>query len=196
MDAAFRTLLERARAGDEPAIAELLGRYEPEVRMTVRARLPRALRSQFDSMDFVQAVWKSVLADNDGAGAVSFDDAARFRDFLAGVARNKVLQEYRKRTRTHKYNLAREEPLYVRRAGRDLPRDLPAPDATPSEEVQALDCWEKLISGSAEEAEVVGLRRRGLTFEEIAAKTGRSERGVRRLIDAIRERFEEARRCP
>ena len=43
---------------------------------------------------------------------------------------------------------------------------------------------------SPEEAEVVDLRRRGLTYEEIAERTGLNERSVRRIIEAIRLRME------
>jgi len=55
----FAEVIRRARAGDDTATAKLLSQFEPEVRTMVRIRLPRALRNQFDSMDFVQAVWKS-----------------------------------------------------------------------------------------------------------------------------------------
>ena len=37
---------------------------------------------------------------------------------------------------------------------------------------------------------MVDLRRQGLTFEEIAERTGLHERSVRRIIDAIRRRME------
>ena len=55
--------LMRAAPGraTEAAAADLLGQFEADVRTMVRVRLPRILRSQFDSMDFVQAVWASVL---------------------------------------------------------------------------------------------------------------------------------------
>ena len=72
-----------------------------------------------------------------------------------------------------------------------MPREVPAPDPTPSQDAQADDRFAQLVAGrSPQEAEVVELRRRGLTFEEIAAQTGLSERSVRRIIDAIRERME------
>src|ERR1700722_16733422 len=113
-DVVFADLIESARLGDEAAVAVLLGRFEPEGRTMVRARLPRVLRDQVDSMDIVQAIWTSVFTGKpDDAG--KFADAGQFRGFLAGVARNKVNQEHRRRTRTKKYNLAREERLYVRK---------------------------------------------------------------------------------
>ena len=122
-DVDFADLIERARAGDEAAVAALLGRFEPEVRTMVRVRLPRVLRNQFDSMDFVQAVWTSVFTGKaDDVG--QFADAGQFRGFLAGVARNKVYEEHRRRTRTKKYDLGREERLYVRKGEREVPREV------------------------------------------------------------------------
>ena len=61
-DAEFVALLDRARAGDDAATARLLGAFEADVRLMVRVRLPKALRSRFDTMDFVQAVWQSVFS--------------------------------------------------------------------------------------------------------------------------------------
>ena len=58
-------LISRAKAGDDTAIREFLNRFEPEVRIMVRGRLPRKLRTRFDSMDFVQAVWQSFFTDSD-----------------------------------------------------------------------------------------------------------------------------------
>jgi RNA polymerase sigma-70 factor (ECF subfamily) len=183
-------LIERVKAGDDDAIRELIRRFEGEVRTIVRVRLPQSLRSQFDSMDFVQAVWQSVLT-KDGQDLGHFTNARHFRGFLAGVARNKVFEEHRRRTRTRKYSLKREEPLYVRRGDRELVREVPATDPTPSQDAQAHDRFAQLIEGrSPQEAEVVELRRRGLTFEEIAERTGLSERSVRRVIESIRQRME------
>ena len=189
-DVDFAAMIEGARSGDEAAVAALLGRFEPEVRTMVRVRLPRALRNQLDSMDIVQAVWTSVFTGKpEDVG--KFADVGQFRGFLAGVARNKVYEEHRRRTRTKKYDLGREERLYVRKGERDVPRDVFASDPTPSEEVQAEDRLGQLIRGrTAEEVRVVELRREGLTFDEIAARLGMSERSVRRVIESIRERME------
>jgi RNA polymerase sigma factor (sigma-70 family) len=184
-------LIERVKAGDENAIRDLIQQFEGDVRTIVRVRLPQSLRSQFDSMDFVQAVWQSVLT-RDGQDLGRFTNARHFRGFLEGVARNKVFEEHRRRTRTRKYSLQREEPLYVRRGDRELPREVAATDPTASQDAQARDRFEQLVEGrSPQETEVVELRRRGLTYEEIATLTGLSERSVRRIIEAIRQRMED-----
>src|SRR4051794_9014880 len=114
-------LIERARAGDTAALQDLLERFENDVRMVVRARLPRSLRSQFDSMDFVQDVWKSVFSGS-ATDLGRFQNAQHLRGFLVGVARNKVFEQHRRCTQTQKYDIGREEPLFVRRGDRDVPR--------------------------------------------------------------------------
>ena len=185
-DADLAAWLEDAKGGDAAALRELLRRFEGEVRTVVRHRLPRAMRSQYDSMDFVQAVWQSVFTGG-GAGLGKFATPQQLLAYLAGVARNKVLEEYRKRT-TQKYNIDREEPLYVQRGGCAIPRDLPAHDPSPSQDAQAGDRLEQITRGrSPLERQVVDLRRQGLTFQEIADRLGMHESAVRRIIEAIRQ---------
>ncbi len=190
--ATFGDLVRRARGGDPVATAQLLSQFEPEVRTMVRVRLPRALRNQFDSMDFVQAIWASIFTgDHPASDAATFADESQFRGFLAGVARNKVYEEHRRQTRTKKYDIGREERLYVRRGEREVPRDVAGSDPTPSENVQAVDRFDQLVEGRTEqEAEIIALRRQGLTYEEIAAKILWNERSVRRVIEAVRQRME------
>jgi RNA polymerase sigma factor (sigma-70 family) len=188
-------LIEQARTGDEAAVGDLMRRFESDVRMMVRVRLPRALRSQFDSMDFVQSVWQSVFTGPDRDAR--FASIENFRGYLAGVARNKVFEEYRRRTQTKKFDIGREEPLYIRRGNREVPREVASPGPSPSQEVQAEDRLAQLIEGRPpQEAEVIELRRRGLTFDEIAERTGLHERTVRRVIEAVRKRVLEERQCP
>jgi RNA polymerase sigma factor (sigma-70 family) len=189
-DLGFADLLQRARSGDDTAICAMLRQFESEVRTMVRVRLPRSMRNQFDSMDFVQAVWTSVFAGKrDDAG--TFADAHHFRGYLAGVTRNKVFEEHRRLTRTRKYDLAREERLYVRKGDREIAIEIPANDPSASETVQARDRLGQLIEGrTTEEAQIVELRRQGLTYEETAERLGINERSVRRVIEAIRKRME------
>jgi RNA polymerase sigma factor (sigma-70 family) len=183
-------LIARARAGDEAAVREFLTRFEQEVRVMVRGRLPRMLRTQFDSMDFVQAVWLSFFADL-RKGSRQFENVHHLRGFLAGVARNKVYEEHRRLTRTKKHALAREQRLYVRRGSRDVERELISPEPSPSQAVQASDQLAQLVATcSPREVQVIVLRHQGLTFEEIAARTGVNERSVRRIIDEARARME------
>ncbi len=184
------TLMERAKSGDEAALREFLSRFEDDVRSTVRGRLPRRLRTQFDSMDFVQAVWQSFFSGLREKPR-DFENIRHLRSFLAGIARNKVYEEFRRRTRSEKRDVAREERLYVRRGQSEVERQLVSPEPTPSQTLQASDRLAQLISGCGPtEVQVITLRYQGLTFEEIARRTGLSDRAVRRIIDEARTRME------
>ncbi len=192
-DDGFADLIARIRAGDEDAARVLIERFGPEVQMMVRRRLPARLRSQYDTMDFAQAVWSSVIVDC-RERPEAFEGPGHLLGFLAGVVQNKVAREYRRRTRTKKYDIGREEPFYVRKGGLDVARDVPAADPTPSEHVQADDRLGQLVAGrSPGEVEIIELRRQGLTFEEVAGRLGIHEKAVRRVIDALRERMEAKR---
>lgn len=189
-DADFVVLLEGARAGDDRATATLLETFEADVRLMVRVRLPKVLRSRFDTMDFVQAVWQSVFARDGRVAAIT--NPGRFRGYLAGVARNKILEEFRRRTCTRKFDLGREEPLYVRRGLHYAPRDLPGNDPSPSQVAQADECLDRLVAGrSPVDAQIIRLRSEGRTLDDIAASMGLSERSVRRAIEEARRRVEQ-----
>src|SRR4051794_9225673 len=88
----LRAFLARIRAGDEEAARERLTRYEPQVRLVVRRQIPRILRSRFDSLDFLQSVWRSFFRRM-RAGPDEFEDPRHLVAFLARAARNKVIDE-------------------------------------------------------------------------------------------------------
>ncbi len=193
-DAAFVRLRDQARAGDPEALGRLLQAFEPEVRLMVRVRLPRALRGQLDSGDLIQSLFRSLLTAPEGR-ATGFEDAGRFRGYLAGMVRLKVLEQYRHRTR-RKYDLKREEGLYVRRGDRDEPRPLSAAGPSPSQVALAAEQLDRLCAGGDDRlVAIVGLRREGLTFDQIAERLGVSDRTVRRELEALRARLEREDRA-
>jgi RNA polymerase sigma factor (sigma-70 family) len=141
-------------------------------------------------MDIVQLVWQSLFSDNDLA-AETIDTPGQFRGYLTGIARNKVREEYRRGTRTRKYDLAREEPLDLRR-GPGAECGVAATDPSPSARVVADECWESILYGGSErQIQIVEMRRKGLTFEQIAVELGISDRTIRRQLDAVRERLDQ-----
>lgn len=191
VDVEFDRLIALVKSGDEDASRQLVERFGAEVQILVRQRLPSKLRRQFDTMDFFQVVWKSVIFHCRDRPE-PFEGPGHLKAFLAGVVHNKVTQEHRKRTLTRKYDLSVEEPLYVRKGTREVPREIPSDDPTPSEHVQADDRLDQIVAGrSPLEIQIIELRRDGLTFDQIAESVGIHEKAVRRVIEAIRLRMEE-----
>ena len=102
-------------------------------------------------------------------------------------------EQHRRLTRTEKYDVAREQRLYVRRGDREVLREVISPEPSPSEMAQADDRMEQLTAGrSPRDIEVVRLRLQGLTFVEIAARTRLEERAVRRIIESVRSGWRRA----
>src|SRR3954451_370912 len=135
----LRAFLARIRAGDEEAARELLTRYEAQVRLVVRRQLPRILRSRFDSLDFLQSVWRSFFRRM-RAGPDEFEDPRHLVAFLARAAQNKVIDEYR-RAGSLKQDMHMEEPLWPEGS---RPRELVADTDSPSEVAEAREAFRRL----------------------------------------------------
>ncbi len=133
------SLLGRIREGDESAARELLARYESQVRLVVRRQLPRLLRSRFDSIDFLQSVWATFFRRL-RAGPERFEDPRFLITFLARVAKNKVIDEYR-RVATRKQDMHREESLST---GGAPSRELVSDQDSPSELAEASEALGRL----------------------------------------------------
>ncbi len=183
----LRALLGRVRAGDEAAARELLVRYEAQVRLVVRRQLPKLLRSRFDSLDFLQSVWGSFFRQM-RAGPEEFVQPRALVAFLAKVAKNKVIDEYR-RASSRKADLSREESLWSR--GSATP-ELASEEPSASDVAEARETLARLQDLLPDDRRVViELRVEGLSTREIGEKLAISERTVRRTLEDLRRRAEE-----
>src|SRR5215469_1379039 len=93
----YAEFIRRIRQGDEQAAMELVRRYEPEIRLEVRAWLRMrnpALRRVFDSMDICQSVLASFFA-RAAVGDFDLDEPTQLIRLLVGMARNKVAEQAR-----------------------------------------------------------------------------------------------------
>ena len=178
----FRQWLAEAQSGDNDACRRLLEVYGPHVVRAVRRNLDRSIRSKFDSADFAQAVWASFFTRPTQAD--QFDSPESLVGYLAAMAKNKVVDEHRRRLGALKYDVSREEPLRP-----DENQGLRSPQPTPSQVAVAGELWERLITGQPPHHQaILRLRREGLTNDEIAERLGLSEKTVRRLMKRL---FEE-----
>lgn len=177
-------LFARARAGDQAAWEELFRTCYPKVVRVVRRKLDRPLRSLYDSTDFASDVMKSLMANLDRLDFPSMDC---LMSFLAQVAEQKVIDEYRRR-HTLKRDVSRERAL-VTDDGTDLRQlVLASADPTPSQVAQADEVRERLLAGQEEPARVViELKMQNYSNAEIAVKTGWHLRRVQRFFEKLQE---------
>jgi RNA polymerase sigma factor (sigma-70 family) len=185
--AAFGELLERARSGSDEAAWDLVEAYGPYVLRTIRRTLSRELRGKFDSEDFAQAVWASFFSSPEQLNGVT--EPQQLVGLLATMARNKVIDEMRRRFQTQKYAVRREQPLADLP---DAPRKLASREPTPSQFAMARERWVQLIHEQPEQhRQVVRLKLMGRTHRAIAEQLGISERTVKRVLDRLTERAHE-----
>jgi RNA polymerase sigma-70 factor (ECF subfamily) len=181
-DPGFASLLDRLGKGSDGAARLLIDAYGPHILRVVRRRLSKQMRSKFDSIDFVQAVWTSFFARREEMG--KFTRPEDMVAFLGAMAANKVIDEARTRTRTETRDVRREELLEPGYARHDAA--LAAPQPSPSEAVAIQDLWEAMLEGQPSHyRRMLQLRRSGLPYEEIARQLGVNAKTVRRVIEKI-----------
>ena len=173
----FRDLVSRLRAGDERAAEELVRRYEPTLRRTVRVRLrdPR-LRRRFDSADVCQSVFRNFFVR---AAAGQFDLAGpeQLLKLLATMARNSLTNQA-VREQADCRDCRRTEP-----AGSDAGERLVAPGPTPSRQVAARELLEEARRRlSAEERQLLELRQEGREWADVAAVVGGTPEALRKQL--------------
>lgn len=177
----FRTLLIGIRAGSEDAAWRFIERYGPHIHRVVHRLLDRRLRSQFDSVDFVQAVWASFFREPDQIR--SFETAPELTGYLAAAARNKVIDEARRRLGTKKYDVKLERSFNDSSVEAD---ELRSGGPSPDEVAIAREAWSRLVAQQPTQyREVVKLRFQGATYPEIAARLEIHERTARKIIERL-----------
>lgn len=181
----FQSLIAEVRAGSQDAAWKLIELYGPHIQRAVRRQLHASMRSKFDSIDFVQAVWASFFTSR--TKAAQFDTPEGLMRFLAAMARNKVVDEFRRRVCSQKYGGQHDSPLDEKTD--DGTHDQPHFRDTPSQIAVARERWNRMFENQPEHyRKIILLRYHGDTYEQIAVKVGMHERSVRKVLDKL---FEE-----
>jgi RNA polymerase sigma factor (sigma-70 family) len=185
--AEFAELLEKARTGDEAALARLVEQYEPKVRVVARVLLGRALRPYLDSTDVVQSVHRSLLVGL-RAGKFDLSEPSRLVALAVTMLRRKVARHWRHLQKQQRLSLgdapagAPADPLDARSG--------PAPD--PAAEAAFHDAAGKLYEQLTEpEQQMLDLRLQGFTTDEIAERLGLHPVALRVRFSRLRKRLEE-----
>jgi RNA polymerase sigma-70 factor (ECF subfamily) len=165
-DQAFADFIRRIRSGDEAAAAELVRRYEPTIRIEVRARLTDpGLYRLFDSMDSCQSVLAGFFV-RAAAGDYDLDNPRQLLKLLVGITRNKVAFQARKH-RSQRRDLRR-----VARTGLDeleVSDRSPPPDRV-AEGQNLLQAVRSRLSD--EERQLADRRSENSSWPDIAAELG------------------------
>jgi RNA polymerase sigma-70 factor (ECF subfamily) len=178
----FTLLMQRLNSGDQSAAQELFERYGPHIHRVVRRKLNHKLRSKFDSLDFVQDVWTSFFTDRERP--CEFTRPEALVAFLANMAYHKVVDAFRQRVQTRKYDLNREHSLDSSTVSPE--GALVARQPTPSQVAVAKERWDLLLEGQPSRyREILERLREGNTHEEVARELGLNEKTVRRVIKRV-----------
>jgi RNA polymerase sigma factor (sigma-70 family) len=176
-------LVERVRAGDQAAAAELVRDYEPYIRRAVRIQLrdPR-LRAGIDTADVCQSVLASFFARL-ALGQYDLSRPGQLAALLMRMARSKVA------TRARRAEVGRRDgrgqEAYAAAIG-----SIVAPDPDPGRVVIERDLLEQFRRRlSAEERALSDRRASGFGWPEIADELGGSPEALRKKFARALDRI-------
>src|SRR5262249_20431399 len=134
--------------------------------------------------DFASDVMKSLAAN---FGHLDFRSIESLFAFLARVAEQKVIDEYRRRN-SQKRDYTRERPIYPGGA-HTAPIQLPSDEPTASQWAVANEAQERLMDSVDEEngRTIIKLRQEGYSNAEIAEQTGWNIRRVQRFLNKLED---------
>jgi DNA-directed RNA polymerase specialized sigma24 family protein len=182
-DAAFVDLLDRVRARDEQAAADLVRLYEPELRRIIRVRLGGAhLRRLLDSVDVCQSVFSNFFA-RASAGQFELASSEQLVKLLATMACNRVNDLYRKQ------QAARRVDRHLESWDRAHLERLAAPGPAPGHQAAVRELYEsvrRLLSD--EERYLAEQRGLGRDWAEIAAELNDSPEALRKRLPRALDR--------
>lgn len=190
--AEFSALVERVRLGDESALAELIQRYEAEVRLTARLLLGRALRPHLDTVDLVQSVYHSLLVGL-REKKIEVGTPQQFLGLAVTIVRRKVARHWRRIQRQQRIEPRCDETEEVG----DLLTALPTPDAGPAETVQYNDTLAHVRDRLDEkDRQLIELRLQGCSTAEVARQLGLDPDILRVRLSRLRRRLREENVLP
>jgi RNA polymerase sigma factor (sigma-70 family) len=175
-------LLERFRAGDDRAAAEIFDRYFERLTALARSRLSPRLAQRTDPEDIALSAYRSFFVGARG-GRYTLGRGGDLWRLLASIARHKVLR-FARSQRAGRRSVAVEVPLESVDEGTLVGQH---PEPTPEDAAALADELEQVLAQlDAFSRRVLELRLQGLPIAEIAADVDRSERSVGRSLARIR----------
>jgi RNA polymerase sigma-70 factor (ECF subfamily) len=168
----FRQLIQRVRAGEREAAAELVRLYEPEIRRFIRTQLNRSrLRRTFDSADIFQSVFLNFYV-RVMDGQFDLEEPTQLLRLLATMARNRITDH------------ARKPSARAQDGGPDLWANVAAEGASPSDVVAEEEILQQVLRRlTAEERDLAQKRHEGRSWQELADECGSTADALRKKLD-------------
>jgi RNA polymerase sigma-70 factor (ECF subfamily) len=182
-------LLQRAKAGDAPALGRLLGVYRAYLVVLARVQIGRRLQGKVDASDLVQEAFLGACRDfPQFRGTTEPEFLAWLRQILASLLAN-LIRHYQG-TQRRDVRLERQLAVELDQSSQALDRSLVARQSSPSQQVirreQAVVLAEALGQLPEEWRELLVLRHlEGLSFPEVAQRLGRS-------VDSVKKQWPRA----
>jgi RNA polymerase sigma-70 factor (subfamily 1) len=134
-------LLERAKAGEAPAVNALLDRHREALRRMIDLRMDRAIQQRVDASDIVQDV---LVEANRRLDEYLKNPTMPFHLWLRHMARDRLIDAHRRHRQAARRSLDREQPLvaarYLDQSTLDLAAQLADREMTPA----AAATWHEL----------------------------------------------------
>jgi RNA polymerase sigma-70 factor (ECF subfamily) len=188
-DSGPESLLQQARAGDGPALGQLLERYRAYLLVLARVQIGRRLQGKVDASDVVQDVFLGAHRDfPQFRGTTPNEFLAWLRQVLASLLANLVRHYHG--TQRRDVRLERQLAAELEKSSLALDRGLVAEQSSPSQQAarreQSALLADALTRLPAEWRDLLMLRHlEGLTFPEVARRMGRT-------VDSVKKQWPRA----
>ena len=185
----FKAIMELLRSGDQAAAALVVQKYSRRLIGLAASRLPTPVRAKEDEDDAVQSAFKSFF-NRQKKGEFEPEDWDELGTLLTYLTMCKVDRRIRKYL-AGKRDVRREtSPEPANEDGRRW--ETAGPDPTADEKAAAEETLKALLKKlDATDQEILTLRLQGYQVAEIAARVGKDERTVYRVLAAVREHVTE-----
>jgi RNA polymerase sigma-70 factor (ECF subfamily) len=186
----FGALMNRLRAGEEVAAAQLFQRFAGRLIALARSRLDALVRQKIDPEDVMQSVFKSFFRRHREGDW----DLADWDSLWSLLARMTIRKCGRRAVHYHgqRRDVRRETTPAIDQQDSSFFREAINREPTPDEAAMLAESIEQLLRElEGYHRDIVQLSLQGCTSAEVAAETGVSERSVQRVLKRVREQIEK-----
>jgi RNA polymerase sigma-70 factor (ECF subfamily) len=186
VDGESAELVKRWRGGDQQAAQELFDRYTQRLLAVVRARLSEKLNPRLDAEDVLQSAYRSFFIGSRDGRYVLRRSGDLWR-LLVSIVLHKLHRQVEWHT-AGKRAVGQEQS---EGSITSLPVEVVSREPSPMEAAAVADELASVLRDLQPlHRQMVELRLQGHLLKEVAAKTGRSERMVRLVLEEVKATLE------